>query len=83
MGIAVVGGSIPAVAIGVAGIVVNEIDQVHPNLIARKMNVLMKNGMTINIRGGPPLTQVTVRNETQFILMKPDFNPLEIEVPSY
>lgn len=68
---------VPAVAIGVAGIVVN-VDRVHPDLIVRKSSVLMKDGMKINIKGGPPSSQVKLTNETQLIDMNPQFEPLRI-----
>lgn len=74
-------GFVPAVAVSVAGVVVNELDHVHPSLIAKKLGVLMKPGLIINVTGGPPKTQVDVRNETQTIYMNPEFEPLRIEIP--
>ena len=73
-------GFIPATAIGVAGIVVNEMDRVHPQLIARKTSVLMKPGKQINILGGPGPRQVQVSNWTQNIF-EDGFEPIRIETP--
>lgn len=74
-------GFVPAVAVGVAGVIVNEIDQVHPSLLAKKFGVFMKPGLTIGVAGGPPASQVDFRNETQIIYMNPEFEPLRIEIP--
>ena len=71
-------GFIPAVAIGVAGIIVNEMDLVDPRLIVRKMSVLMTNRRKVNIVGGPNANFVEVRNETQVIQMDREFEPLKI-----
>ena len=70
-------GFIPAVAIGVAGVVVNELDQVHHDLIVRKM----KPGKRINTFGGPAKWQADLYNETQIINMDWEFEPLRIETP--
>lgn len=80
LGIGVAVNVVPAMAISIAGIVVNEIDRVHPDLIVRKSSVLMKDGMKINIKGGPPERQVKLTNETQLIEMSPQFEPLRIVI---